>query len=102
MEGLDAVEDQSGTGRALSGSSRPIDFIYVAASATDARYTRICVASVRYFYPHIPVRLLVSGRLQHGLTEELRRYLDVRAAELSAKRGHGLGVVKFATFFWSP
>jgi hypothetical protein len=102
MEGLDAVEDQSGTGRALSGSGRPIDFIYIAASATDARYTRICVASVRYFYPHSPVRLLVSGRLQHGLTEELGRYWNVRVADLPGKSEYGWGFVKLEPLFGSP
>ena len=49
-----------------------IDCVYIAASGSDARYTRICVASVRYFYPEIPIRLLVGGALQRGLAAELR------------------------------
>jgi hypothetical protein len=102
MERLDAVEDQSETRHALSGSDRPIDFIYIAASAGDARYTRICVASVRYFYPDIPVRLLVSGSLQHGLTEELRRYWNIGVAALPSKGDYGWGFVKLEPLFGSP
>lgn len=102
MEGLDAVEDQSGTRQALSGSGRHIDLIYIAASAGDARYTRICVASVRYFYPDTPVRLLVSGSLQPGLTEELRRYWNIGVAELPNKGDYGWGFVKLEPLFGSP
>jgi hypothetical protein len=76
-----------------------VDCIYIAASARDARYTRICVASVRYFYPEVPIRLLISGSLQWGLTEELQRYWNVRAADLSSKGNYGWGFVKLEPLF---
>jgi hypothetical protein len=79
-----------------------IDFVYIAASARDARYTRTCVASVRYFYPDVPIRLLVSGSLQHGLADELVRYWNVRAADLPSKGDYGWGFVKLEALFGPP
>jgi len=78
-----------------------VDCIYIAAFAGDARYTRTCVASVRYFYPDVLIRLLISGTLQRSLTDELRRYWDVWAAELS-KGDYGWGFVKLEPLFDSP
>jgi hypothetical protein len=78
-----------------------VDRIYIAASALDARYTRICVASVRYFYPEIPIRLLAGGPLQRGLEEELRRYWDVAIADFP-RRDYGWGFVKLEPLFRPP
>jgi hypothetical protein len=85
----------------LTHRESPIDFIYIAASDEDARYTRICVASIRYFYPDAPVRLLVSGSLQHGLAEELERYWNVRCADLPCKGDYGWGFIKLEPLFGS-
>ena len=79
-----------------------IDCVYIAASASDARYTRICVASVRYFYPEIPIRLLVGGALQRGLAAELRRYWNVRLADLPIYGDYGWGFVKLEALFGPP
>jgi hypothetical protein len=78
-----------------------IDCVYIAASKLDARFTRICVASVRYFYPEIPIRLLVGGRLQRGLAHELRRYWGVRIADIP-KGNYGWGFVKLEPLFAPP
>ena len=78
-----------------------VDCIYVAASALDARYTRICVASIRFFYPEVPIRLLVGGRLQPGLADELKKYWNV-TAELSVKGDYGWGFVKLEVLFSAP
>jgi hypothetical protein len=76
-----------------------IDCVYIAASAHDARYTRICVASIRYFYPEVPVRLLVGGPLQRGLADELRRYWNVEITRLPAQGDYGWGFVKLEALF---
>lgn len=78
-----------------------VDYIYIAASAHDARYTRICVASVRHFYPQVPIRLLAGGTLQRGLVEELQRYWDVQVAELP-RGDYGWGFVKLEPLFGPP
>ena len=80
----------------------PIDCVYIAASAHDARYTRICVASIRFFYPHIPIRILPGGRLQADLVRELRQYWDVELAELAEEGDYGWGFVKLETLFGPP
>lgn len=79
-----------------------VDCIYIAASTHDARYTRICVASVRYFYPEIPIRLLVGGRLQRGLPDELQKYWNVGTANLSTTGDFGWGFVKLEVLFGKP
>lgn len=40
-----------------------MDAIYIPTCRKDLRLTRICVASIRYFHPDIPIRLLVD---RHG------------------------------------
>jgi hypothetical protein len=79
-----------------------VDCIYIAASSLDARYTRICVASVRFFYPEIPIRLLVGGRLQRGLAEELHKYWGVGTADLPLNGDYGWGFVKLEVLFGMP
>jgi len=75
--------------------------IYIAASAYDGRYTRICVASIRYFYPDIPIRLVVGGPLERGLAEELRRHWRVETADLP-RGDYGWGFVKLEVLFGPP
>lgn len=75
-----------------------MDCIYIAASARDARFTRICVASVRYFYPDIPIRILVGGTLQRGLAEELQRYWNVSLADFP-RVDYGWGFIKLEPLF---
>jgi hypothetical protein len=78
-----------------------VDCIYVAASRHDSRHTRIAVASVRYFYPDIPVRILAGGRLRRGLLEELRQYWDVTLADIPVGE-YGWGFVKLEALFGPP
>jgi hypothetical protein len=75
-----------------------IDCVYIAASPGDARYTRTCVASVRYFCGDIPIRLLVGGCLQRGLADELRKYWNVGVADLP-RGDYGWGFVKLEPLF---
>lgn len=75
-----------------------VDCIYIAACSRDARLTRICVASIRYFYPEVPIRLLAGDILQRGLAEELYRYWGVELADLP-KGDYGWGLVKLEPLF---
>ena len=79
-------------------SSYRLDCIYVTACAHDARYTRICVASIRDFYPDVAIKLLVGGRLEAGLQDELARYWDVRQADIPPG-DWGWGFVKLEPLF---
>src|SRR5579864_5917378 len=98
MERLDAVEEQPRVGCALNNSESSIDCIYIAACARDARLTRICVASIRYFYPEVPIRLLAGDILQCGLAEELHRYWGVGLVDLPSG-DYGWGLVKLEPLF---
>jgi len=82
----------------LSKRESSIDCIYVAACARDARLTRICVASIRYFYLDIPIRLLGGDILQRGLAEELHRYWGVELVDLP-RGDYGWGLVKLEPLF---
>lgn len=77
-----------------------LDVVYIAASERDARFTRICVASVRYFYPDVTIELIAGGPLQPGLAEELQRHWNVGIANLQAG-DYGWGFVKLEPLFMS-
>lgn len=79
-------------------SSSTVGVVYVAASTLDARFARICIASVRRAYPQIPIRLLPGGPLQMGLVSELRRNWDVDCVRLPSQP-HGWGFVKLEPLF---
>jgi hypothetical protein len=85
----------------VSDRKTSVDCVYVAASRHDSRHTRIAVASVRYFYPDIPVRILAGGRLRRGLLEELRQYWDVTLADIPVGE-YGWGFVKLEALFGPP
>lgn len=78
-----------------------VERVYVAAATHDARFTRICVASIRHFHPDVRIELLAGGALQRGLTQELRRYWDVDVAPTPAGN-YGWGFVKLEPLFGSP
>lgn len=87
-----------GSAGAPAGGRRAVDIIYVAACDIDSRFTRICIASIRRFYPTLPIRLLVGAPLVRGLARELRTYWDVDVADIPA--GHySWGYVKLEALF---
>ncbi len=51
-----------------------VDRIYLAACARDARLTRICLASIRYFFPDAPIQILAGAILQRGHAREHRQH----------------------------
>lgn len=75
-----------------------LDRIYITASRHDGRYSRICAASVRYFYPDAPVSLLPGGTLEPGLAEEMARYWNIGLAAVE-ERDWGWGFVKLEPLF---
>ncbi|HYC37546.1 MAG TPA: hypothetical protein VEC19_14060 [Usitatibacter sp.] len=78
-----------------------VDCVYMAACSRDARLTRICVASVRYFYPDVPIRILAGDILQPGLAEELARHWNVSVVPLP-EGDYGWGLVKLEPLFGPP
>lgn len=82
----------------MAEARNKVDCIYVAACSRDARFTRICVASIRYFYPHVPIRILAGDVLESGLLKELQRYWNVGLADLPGT-DYGWGMAKLEPLF---
>jgi hypothetical protein len=78
-----------------------VDCVYVAAATHDARFTRICVASIRRFFPTIPIQILRSAAVSSQMTDELAKYWDATPAAISAG-DYGWGFVKLEPLFGSP
>lgn len=77
---------------------RKIDRVYIAVHRGDLRLTRICVASVRRWYPHIPIYLLkdeVNGAFS---TKEIEETWDVRLWN-TPQRSFGWGFIKLEPLF---
>lgn len=75
-----------------------IDRIYIAAHRADLRLTRICVASIRCWYPQIPIFLLkdyVSGPF---CTREIEEVWNVQLWP-TAERSFGWGFIKLEPLF---
>lgn len=85
----------------MSDGSHAVDRIYLAACARDARLTRICLASIRYFYPDAPIQILAGDILQPGLAEELKKHWNVEVTDLPPG-DYGWGLVKLEPLFGPP
>lgn len=70
-----------------------IDKIYIATGPRDAHLTRICIGSIRYFYPDILIEILPGDRLQWGLKNELAK-LDRIQISKNVSGDYGWGFVK--------
>ena len=82
----------------MPDGDKSVDCIYLAACARDARLTRICIASIRYFYPDIPIKLLAGGIIQSGLAAEIKKYWNVDLVDLPVG-DYGSGFVKLEPLF---
>ena len=85
----------------MTNTDLPVDRIYLAACARDARLTRICLASIRYFYPDAPIQILAGDILQSGLADELKTHWNIDVADLP-KGDYGWGLVKLEPLFGPP
>lgn len=82
----------------ISDKEKSVDCIYLAACSRDGRLTRICAASIRYFYPHVPIKILAGDILERGLADEMQKYWNVDVVNLPAG-DYGSGFVKLEPLF---
>ncbi|MDB4911623.1 MAG: hypothetical protein JWO39_2446 [Gemmatimonadetes bacterium] len=75
-----------------------IDRVYIAAHRKDLRLTRICVASVRRWYPDIPVFLLKDETNGTFSTREIEATWNVRVWP-TKERSFGWGFIKLEPLF---
>ncbi len=74
-----------------------IDSIYIPCTKGDFRLTRICVASIRYWYPDIPITLVKDLIYGDFDTSELEQHFNVKVYPQKA-RVYGWGFSKFEVF----
>jgi hypothetical protein len=77
---------------------RTIDRVYIATHRRDLRLTRICVASVRRWYPDIPVFLLKDETNGAFSTNEIEETWSVRVWP-TRERSFGWGFIKLEPLF---
>ena len=87
---MTSVRDQEGP---RAGASRPVSAVYLATHKYDMRLTRICVASIRYWYPDLPIYLIKDRVAGDFSTEEIERAWNVKIFETEATK-FGWGFAK--------
>ena len=75
-----------------------IERVYIATHRSDLRLTRICVASVRRWYPDIPIFLLKDEANGSFGTTEIERAWKVQLWP-TGKRSFGWGFIKLEPLF---
>jgi hypothetical protein len=77
---------------------KTIDRVFVAVHKEDIRLARICVASIRHWYPHIPIYLLKDQASGVFSTQELEEKWAVRIWQTDPKP-YGWGFIKLEPLF---
>lgn len=78
-----------------------VERIYVLSHLKDIRWARVCVASIRHWYPDIPISLIKDELKGPYSTEDLERYWDVQVYPTPRKvLGYGMG--KLEPLFKKP
>lgn len=75
-----------------------IDRIYVATHRFDVAFARVCVASIRYWYPDLPIYLLKDRYSGDFSTRDLERIWGVKVFDTGG-RCFGWGLSKLEPFF---
>ena len=78
-----------------------IERIYIATHKPDLRLTRICVASIRYWYPELPIYLIKDQQNGDFSTAEIERVWNVKLYETEQRR-FGWGMSKLEPLFSEP
>ncbi|HEX5002997.1 MAG TPA: hypothetical protein VFW78_10925 [Bacteroidia bacterium] len=75
-----------------------IDIIYIPCYRRDFRLARICIASIRHWYPDIPITIIKDEMMHSFDTTELERVFNVSVYPQNA-RLYGWGFSKFEAMF---
>jgi len=75
-----------------------IEGVVISCYAFDVQLTRLCVASIRFWYPHIPIWLLKDRQYGDFNTREIERYWNVQVYPGRQKNlGWGFGKLEVMT-----
>jgi hypothetical protein len=80
------------------GRKKPVEAVYIATHKHDLRLTRICVASIRYWYPQIPIYLIKDELGGSFSTDEIEQSWNVGVFQTKARR-FGWGFSKLEALF---
>jgi hypothetical protein len=79
-------------------SGMEIEGVVISCYRFDLQLTRLCVASVRHWYPHIPIWLLKDRNYGDFSTHEIEKYWNVRIYPSRQKNlGWGFGKLDVIT-----
>ena len=82
----------------MKQNKNKIDRLYIACYRGDYWQTKICVASVRKWYPEIPIFLIKDLAKGDFNTSEMEKNFNVQIANFNLKK-FGWGVSKFEPYF---
>lgn len=68
-----------------------IDGVVISCYRFDLEFTRICVASIRYWYPNVPIWLLKDHQYGDFSTTEVEKYWNVQLYPAQEKLAWGFG-----------
>lgn len=75
-----------------------IDGVVISCYRLDLQFTRICVASIRFWYPDIPIWLLKDQRYGNFSSSEIEEYWNVQVYPARRKElGWGAGKLEVMT-----
>jgi hypothetical protein len=77
---------------------RTIDAVVICCFRRDIHWVRICVSSVRHWYPEIPIYLLKDKSKGPVRTDDIEKTHNVKILETEFKKG-GYGLTKIEAFF---
>jgi len=78
--------------------SKNIESVVICCFKRDVHLLRICIASVRYWHPTIPVYLLKDEGHGKFSTEEIEKHWNAKVLETEFKKG-GWGLTKLMALF---
>lgn len=78
--------------------SKNIEAVVICCFKRDIHLLRICIASVRFWYPEIPIQLLKDEGHGGFSTKEMEKYWNVSVLETEYKIG-GWGLTKLEALF---
>ncbi len=78
-----------------------IDGVVISCYRLDVEFTRICVASVRFWYPHVPIWLVKDRQYGNFSSREIEKHWNVQVYP-ARRKNLGWGFAKLEVMTESP
>lgn len=80
---------------------RKIEHIYISCCKKDVHLARICVASIRFWHPEVPISLVKDYTLGSFDTSDIEHYWHTSIFD-TPKKKYGWSFIKLEPFFLAP